>query len=237
MTGRSSLDKRYTRYNPLMKRFFLLLLAGLLLAGCSQPVFTPTVLPSLPGGTLIPYHTGTPTPTRPAETPVPASPSPTLSPTPFIHTVAAGEVFSAIAARYGLTVDELKAANPDVILSPFLAGQKLIIPGQSGFTPTPLPPTPTPLPVQSNAPLCLADAAGGAWCFLLVHNPLAESLENLEAVLEISAASGAMIRATASGLLNLLPAGASLPLAAYLPAVTPPLEVRLLELRQATRSS
>lgn len=212
-----------------MKPFAILLLAGLLLAGCSQPAFTPTSIPSLPAGTLVRYFTATATPTRQAETPIPVSPSPTLSPTPFIHTVGAGEVFSAIAARYGLTVEELRAANPDVILSPFLAGQKLVIPGQNSFTPTPPPPTPTPLPVEIGQPSCLADAAGGAWCFLLAHNPLGTDLENLSAALEISDANGNVLRSTASGLLNLLPAGASLPLMVYVAQVQPPLLVKVIE--------
>lgn len=213
-----------------MKRIAIVVLAAVLLSACSSPAFSPTPLATLPVGTLIPYNTGTPTPTRPAKTPIPASPSPTLSPTPFIHKVSAGEVFSAIAARYGLKVEELLAANPSVILSPFLVGQELIIPGQ-GFTPTPLPPTPTLLPVESNVPVCLADAAGGAWCFLLVHNPLNESLENLSAVLELTNSTGQVVATvTANGLLNLLPGGASLPLAAYVPQVSPPLQARVLEL-------
>ena len=117
-----------------MKRIAIVVLAAVLLSACSSPAFSPTPLATLPAGTLIPYNTGTPTPTRPAKTPIPASPSPTLSPTPFIHKVSAGEVFSAIAARYGLKVEELLAANPSVILSPFLVGQELIIPG-SGLYP------------------------------------------------------------------------------------------------------
>jgi len=214
-----------------MKRIAIVFLAAALLTACSSPAFSPTPLATLPASTLIPYHTGTPTPTRPAETPIPASPSPTLSPTPFIHKVSAGEVFSAIAARYGLTVEELRAANPDVLLSPFLVGQVLVIPGQKGFTSTPEPPTPTPLPVENSTPTCLADAAGGAWCFLLVHNPLNESLENLSAVLELTDSTGQVVATvTANGLLNLLPGGASLPLAAYVPQVSPPLQARVLEL-------
>lgn len=214
-----------------MKRIALLVLTGLLLTACSGPLFSPTPLPGLPAGTLTPYYTLTPSPTSPAKTPIPVSPSPTLSPTPFIHKVSPGEVFSAIAARYGLTYDELRAANPDVFLSPMLVGTLLIIPGQ-GFTPTPPPPTPTPLPLQAGAPACLADASGGAWCFLMVHNPLEESLENVSARLEITNPAGELLAVvTVSGLLNLLPGGASLPLAAYVPQVSAPLQVRLLDLQ------
>lgn len=213
-----------------MKTSKLLILAALLLTACGSPAFTPTYLPTLPAGTLTPYRTSTPTATARPLTATPLPAEPTLSPTPFIHVVRAGEVFSAIAARYGLTVEELKAANPNVILSPFLAGQELVIPGQ-GFTPTPEPPTPTPLPVDAGQPRCLAEASGGAWCFLLVRNPLETSLENVSAALELTSPTGEALPAvTATGLLNLLPAGATLPLAVYIPSAPAGLQARVTAL-------
>lgn len=216
--------------NHRMQRIFFFLLAGILLSACTNQVFTPTFLPTLPAGTLTPYQTSTSTATALPRTATPLAAEPTLSPTPFIHVVQAGEVFSAIAARYGLTVEELKAANPNVILSPFLAGQELVIPGQ-GFTSTPAPPTPTPLPVDAGQPVCLAEASSGAWCFVLVHNPLESSLENVSAVLELYSPSGETLpTVTANGLLNLLPGGATLPLAIYVPAAPAGLQARVTAL-------
>jgi len=216
--------------NHRMQRIFFFLLAGLLLSACTNPAFTPTFLPTLPAGTLTPYQTPTSTATALPRTATPLPAEPTLSPTPFIHVVRAGEVFSAIAARYGLTVEELKAANPNVILSPFLAGQELVIPGQ-GFTSTPAPPTPTPLPVDAGQPVCLAEASSGAWCFVLVHNPLESSLENVSAVLELYSPSGETLpTVTANGLLNLLPGGAALPLAIFIPAAPAGLQARVTAL-------
>ncbi|MEJ2749845.1 MAG: LysM peptidoglycan-binding domain-containing protein, partial [Anaerolineae bacterium] len=60
------------------------------------------------------------------------NPTPGLPPIPFIHTVQEGENLTFIAANFGLTVEELQAANnlaPDDLL---FVGQELIIPGREG---------------------------------------------------------------------------------------------------------
>ncbi|MEW6287322.1 MAG: LysM domain-containing protein, partial [Chloroflexota bacterium] len=63
---------------------------------------------------LLPYITSTPvTPLRTppslvaAETPLP-------TPTPFPYTVQQGETISSIALKFGVSIDELLAANPEV---------------------------------------------------------------------------------------------------------------------------
>lgn len=77
-------------------------------------------------------------------TPLPA-PSPT--PVPVVYTVQEGDTLGAIAQTYGVTVDELVAANgladPDVLR----VGQRLIIPVESPPpAPTDLHPDPSPEP-------------------------------------------------------------------------------------------
>jgi len=70
--------------------------------------------------------------TRPAATVVaPTSAAPTPSPTPPApteYTVLPGDTLSAIAERFGMTVDQIAAANgiedPDLII----VGQKILIP-------------------------------------------------------------------------------------------------------------
>lgn len=60
------------------------------------------------------------------------TPGPTVTPIPFIHTVQEGENLTIIAVNFGLTVEELQAANnlaPDALL---FAGQELLIPGREG---------------------------------------------------------------------------------------------------------
>ncbi|MGI5877284.1 MAG: LysM peptidoglycan-binding domain-containing protein, partial [Christensenellales bacterium] len=44
------------------------------------------------------------------------------------HTVVAGDTFFALAQRYGVTVDALRAANPNVNPNALLIGQTLCIP-------------------------------------------------------------------------------------------------------------
>jgi murein DD-endopeptidase MepM/ murein hydrolase activator NlpD len=60
------------------------------------------------------------------------TPQPTVTLIPFIHTVQEGENLTIIAANFGLTIEELQAANnlaPDDLL---FAGQDLIIPRREG---------------------------------------------------------------------------------------------------------
>lgn len=96
----------------------------------ASPTPTPTQMP-----------TATPTP-HPSETPTPTVtmviPTPTLTPTPIAgieHTVAPGEVLSAIAAQYGVTVEAIVAANNLEDPNRLEVGQVLLIPQPA--TPTP----------------------------------------------------------------------------------------------------
>jgi LysM repeat protein len=90
----------------------------------------------------------------PRPTPGPtAAPGETLTPTePAVvtveHTVQAGETLSDIAQFYGISVDEIKAANPDLEDDIVIAGQTLLIPLG---TPTPTP-SPTPGPTSTATP-------------------------------------------------------------------------------------
>ncbi len=64
-----------------------------------------------------------------------ASPSPTLppEPTPQVYVVAKGDTMSRIAKRFGVTVEQLLAANPQVkIADRFKVGDQLTIPVPCG---------------------------------------------------------------------------------------------------------
>ncbi len=118
---------------------------------------TPTALAAeVP--TLTP--TATPSPTAPAAT---ATPAPTGS--RVTYRVQAGDTLSTIAARYGITWQELAAANGLSSGAVLRIGQELIIPLPGAAVPptatptarprptaTPVPPTATPLP-QLAAPV------------------------------------------------------------------------------------
>jgi WXG100 family type VII secretion target len=63
------------------------------------------------------------------------------------HTVQRGDTLWDIGQRYGVSVDELMAANPHITnRDRIYPGQELVIPGQDGV-PAPTPPAPQPPPV------------------------------------------------------------------------------------------
>ncbi len=106
------------------------------------PAATPTA-PTLP--TLEPSPTGTPAaPEQADEEPTLAAPEPTPTvPSPEEgqwHTVTAGETMAVIAAQYGLSVDELLAANPDVNPLLLQIGQRIWVPVPAALTPAALTP-------------------------------------------------------------------------------------------------
>lgn len=76
-----------------------------------------------------------------------------LSTAPKTHSVAAGESWNSIAAKYGVSVDLLKAANPNSIRTGNILyrGEVLIIPpaGASLTTPTPAAGAGTPTPTTT----------------------------------------------------------------------------------------
>ncbi|TAK11364.1 MAG: LysM domain-containing protein [Anaerolineae bacterium] len=193
-------------------RLSLFLLLSLLLAACSP---SPDTASTEGEPRLTPYHTVTPTQPAPSATPLPPD-APTVAPptpTPFIYTVNTGDTMLAIALNFGITLDELLTANPGVDPRFLSVGTALTIP-TAGQGPAASLPSPTPVAVSLAEPYCWPTADDGLWCFLPVSNPGAAGLENLEARLTLVNAQGEpLASAIATTLLNLLPAGQSLPLA------------------------
>ena len=189
-----------------------LLLFGFLLAACAPQVASPTPT-SL--ATLLPYETRTPsaTPEQPEglvlqfETPLP-------SPTPFVYVVKSGDTMGSIAFQFGITVDLLMAANPDVSPNSMSIGTELRIPSDPD-NPTGAP-TSTPVPAPVDQIECYPTAERGMWCFLLVHNDTTHVIENLSAQVTLVDAEGeTLASALAFSPLNILPVDASLPLMVY----------------------
>lgn len=91
----------------------------------NTPSFSSTATPT-PTGTGPTTTIATPTPTVPV--------SPTVAPTPAgqtTHTVAGGDTLFGIADQYGISIDDLLAANPGLTLDSALQpGDTLIIPAQ-----------------------------------------------------------------------------------------------------------
>jgi LysM repeat protein len=199
-----------------MKRA-ILLFAFLLVACAPQPVEqTPT-----PPGTLQPYltHTPTATPEQPDglvesfETPLP-------SPTPFIYEIKAGDTLISIALKFGVSLDALVAANPDVSPNSMSIGTKLNVPS-SPANPNGAS-TSTPMPAAVKQIECYPTADQGMWCFVLVYNDTPDVIENLSAQVTLLDADGSTL-ASSSALspLNILSPDSSLPLMVFFPPVVP----------------
>ena len=168
----------------------------------------------------VPYQTITPSETPTVIPPLTGSILPT--PTPSTYTVVQGDTLNGIAGRYGVTLEALLASNPGIQPSALSVGTTLIIPTSNE---TPAEPTPTPAPLQVQQARCWPETDGGLWCFALVQNQYAETLENLSAQFILLDANGQEFASqTAFGLLNILPPGQSMPLAVHLP---PPVETNV----------
>ena len=129
---------------------------------------------------VIPYWTPTAsqTPVQPEmliETP---TQHPTPTQTPVVYSIVEGDTMLAIAFRYGIRLEELQAANPDVNARLLVVGTELIIPLAEVIPSNPV--TATPIPIEITDTNCYL-VPDGIWCFVSVKNDRSRSLENLSA--------------------------------------------------------
>lgn len=179
------------------------------LCGCSsQPASPPPVSPL----NLVPYFTPTsawiPTATLPAT----ETPSPT--PTPQIYAIAAGDTFSKLALRFGVSIAALQTANPGVQPAALTVGQTLVIPAADE---TNLPETflPTPMALELGPVDCFS-TVGGQTCLAPVHNSNPETLENIQVQILLLGPDGQTLQSQTALLpLNILQPGQSLPASAF----------------------
>jgi len=199
-------------YNLPMQRILLsvfLILILFLTACASQPTLSPTQ-----ASNLIPYltvtsqaSTQTPEGLVPLTTPLP-------SPTPFTYTITQGETMSSVAFKFGVSLDGLQAANPEVNPNTMSIGQVLRIPSDpanpSGE------PTPTPAPFVIQQIKCYPTIDKGMWCFVLAYNDTPDFMENLSAQVTLVDSNQSVIaRQTALLPLNILPPNTAMPLTVY----------------------
>jgi LysM repeat protein len=195
----------------------LMLILGLI-SSCSSATATlispPT--PSVPPATLKPYILPSQTPAPVKIDQITPTPLPSPSPTPRTHTVTLGETFGTIATIYGVSVNALIRANPDVNPNAMIVGTVLIIPpvvinGEEQSA------VPTPIGVTLQSPTCYAAMDKTIACFVMVTNSLEMAVEGVSAVLRYQASDGNVREATAFSLLNTIPPGKSVPLYASFP--------------------
>ena len=192
-----------------------------LLTSCTSPKVNVTSFPA----TLIPYLTATSSPiptTGTSQTPegVVAVETPLSSPTPFAYTVQQGDTISSIALQFGVSMDDLQAANPEISPNAMSVGQVINIPSNpqnpSGE------PTPTPAAFTVRQVECYPTADQGMWCFVLVHNDLPDFMENVSAQVTLIDANNAVLASQTALLpLDILPPNTSLPLMVFFPPEIP----------------
>jgi LysM repeat protein len=207
-----------------LSRIFVLLLAlliSLVSAGCSP---SGAVSDAYASPTLRPYQEPTPSLT-PSPLPAAAVSSPTPGPTatPFTHVVEDGDTLIGIAFTYGVTLEELLAANPGVDPRFLSVGHELIIPlggpeGEGQYVPQI-----TPVPVTLTSVTCYRTPSDGLWCVTAARGDTGDAVEGLAAVITLYDTQGVeAARETAYGPLNVLEPQASMPLAAFFPPPAPP---------------
>lgn len=198
-------------YNHLMRKPLVLL--ALLLSACSTPSPTPDADVS-----LMPYLTATSAPTTTPdvlviiETPIPTS-------TPQVYTVQQGDTLSGIAEKFNVSLDVLRAANPDLKTSILSIGQTLFIPDPSATLAAASTPTPVPAPVTQT--VCHPTADSGLWCFALIQNDSDGYLENVSAQITLLDENGGVIASqTAFPPLDIIAPHSSLPVYVYFPNIS-----------------
>jgi hypothetical protein len=156
-----------------------------------------------------------------------------------VHVVTLNQTLISIANRYGISLEALQNANPEVNPWALVVGQELLIPWQEPLDDGQNP-TPTPQPVVLSPARCFAEASGGVWCLWSALNPPDSGTENItvEIVLQ-SAASNQRLTQIVTAPLNIATAGARVPMGAFYSAqqlseaeFSPPYQA-VLTLRQA----
>jgi hypothetical protein len=194
-----------------MRSLLVCLTCVLFLAACVGES-TPDLGPAQPYQTPSPSQTLAP---LPAQTEV-LLPTPTL----FLDTVVLGDTLGAIADRFDVSLEALMAANPGIQPTALTVGTELIIPTGSG---QPSEPTTTPASAPVRQAQCWPETSGGLWCFALIQNEYAETLENLSAQFALLAENGEELASQiAYAPLNILPPGAFMPLGVHFPAPADP---------------
>lgn len=201
-----------------------------LLAACAPETKQPLDVSLQPYLTHTPESTTTPNVLVIVETPLPTA-------TPFIYVVESGDTLSEIAEKFRISIDELRAANPDVSANSLSIGMTLIIPDPSAALAGASTPTPMPAPITQTG--CHPSADKGLWCFALIRNDSPEPLENISAQMTLlDENNNAVASQTAFTPLDILPPNSALPVYVFFPD-TPSnlhLQVQLLSAVQGSAS-
>ncbi len=166
--------------------------------------------------------------------------TPTLAPTPTprTYTVREGDTFGSIAAKFGVTVDDLIKANPGVDPNALPIGQVLVIPVKPVGSETPQP-TPTPVSLRIDPPYCYYQPSGGEWCLVLVGNPGPDPVSGiyLRFSLYPSVTADPSVSQEVALPLTVLPAGRRTVAAVFFPPEEAQFDILRVELVSAVRTT
>jgi len=191
--------------------------------GCqvSEAIVYPTATSTSTMGSLQVYASQTPTALK-TERPAAASatPMPLPSATPFLYQVKLEDSMLGIAFRFGVTLQALKEANPEVNPNIMSVGQMLVIPidpeavAQAGGGKAD-----EPLDIRLGEVICYPAEGDGRWCLVVIQNRSEQAAANVqigfsEPVTSQAATTSAL---SVSPALDRIPPGASLPVAVFLP--------------------
>jgi murein DD-endopeptidase MepM/ murein hydrolase activator NlpD len=136
------------------------------------------------------------------------------------HTIQRGQDLGGIAFNYRVSLQALMEANPDINPYFLVVGSTLNIPPSAETSDQ--TPVPTPVTVQLSPVYCSIGRESGAWCFTIVTNQQDFDVESISAIIRIADESTAVVVSQiAVAPIDLLPAGDSMPLAAYFPPRLP----------------
>jgi LysM repeat protein len=146
-----------------------------------------------------------------------STPRPPPTSTPVTYRVIKGDTMLGIALRYGIRLEYLLSANPEVDPRFLSVDTVLVIPQREESSQSLV--TPTPPTVDRDDPICYSTADQGLWCFLLIVNSQEVSLENPSTWIGLYNEDGAeQTRALATAPLNILLPGEATPLMVYFPS-------------------
>lgn len=198
----------------------------LILAACTTSRANPTASSTSPV-LLTLYHSPSPSRTTlPSSLPTGSPPplptaTPTGTSTPFLHVLENDDTLFGLALEYGISLEAIKTANPELKPNFLTVGNSVVIPIQATPAPTNVP-TATPVPVRMAMPRCYPTGDDGLWCFVLATNEQPEALENLFAWIRLTDSNGQVLREElAIPLLNRLPSHTALPLMVFFPPPVP----------------
>jgi hypothetical protein len=125
-----------------------------------------------------------------------------------------------IALKFGVSLEDLQAANPEISPNSMSVGLVLKIPSDPENPSD--EPTPMPVPFRVEQITCHPSADGGMWCFVLARNDYSDLIENVSAQITLVDSSGnSLASQTALLPLNILSPNTSLPMMTFFPPDIP----------------